>query len=285
MNLYGIFDTDLNMFIHTYSNTRMTSFGSKYSASNYIHLEFLGEHTAGHSWNGTNVVYDSEYAPVVKKEYNIYSKLPTKTLHTDSLAPPFDIDYKNGLTSNLYPKRTFIKGELIGVVWYGSYDPEQTENEGFSAPIIDVAIAYTRDVLGFAVSRQTTRKWYFIDGELDQVNAKITHKYYTGIDQIKEGKIRRGNIMDYVPIAVLGLLITTELPKPGTPYADEAALILEGRRFLAEHKVSLINFVDDSNDQILAALAADTTHWLDNDIGGGTTIRAYLISEFDIGAA
>jgi hypothetical protein len=52
--------------------------------------------------------------------------------------------------------------------------------------------------------------------------------------------------------------------------------------FMDEYKTQMYDFVDWNRQPLIDAISADpeTTHtWLGNDIGWGTTIKQYLVSE------
>lgn len=287
MNTYGIFDTITQKFIYTYTNTRQKEFGTKFDG--LLHIDITGKYPEGYSWDGSNLVYDESYSPDVIKDYALYNYVNKKrrgrnSPYTNKTIPPLDINYKTELALGLYPNRTFVQGELQEVIWYGTYDALETdEADRWKDPVLKVSVVYNRDALGFAQFRITTRSWYFVDGELDEVNTKISNKYYNHFSTIKEGKTRRKNIIDQLSLPVLSMLAATELVKDPLVYTSEAELIVEGRRFMSSHKQEINNFIDDSNTQLAIDVTADATVWLDNIIdGNGTTIRMYLLNEIDI---
>lgn len=197
-----------------------------------------------------------------------------------------DIDYKKELNITLYPKRTFVKGELQLVQWFSD---SQLQNE-----IIRVEIVYTRDYFGFAQSRVTTRKWMNEDGSFNELT-KVTYKNYTinPVEQIIEGKTRRENIVNGVQLPTLQFMIET---MQGT----QTQILLTGREFMDRFSLHFKNFIDNSssvtdpNDPnygkktVVVAFeeaANSTDTWLNNlpqSLGGNVTILQYLSSEFTI---
>ena len=204
------------------------------------------------------------------------------------------IDYKNELVQSLIPKRTTTQGEVTLVEWFQSLD-------GSNNPInkvLDVAVVYTRDATGFALYRTTTRTWYNRDGSAN-LDTKVTTKYYfvNSVDQIKEGKRRRKLLVDSIQIPVLGKVMEVLIP---LGYSDTACL-LKGRQFMDDYELDFNKFVNNSSTITDAASPdfgmktirvkfrdeADVNHieWLDKSpasLGGTTTIRQYLLTEFDI---
>ena len=191
---------------------------------------------------------------------------------------PSYINYKTQLNTRLFPVHTFNKGELQRTMYYGTYDEE---TETYSEPVLCCDFAYTRDPLNFAIKRDTVRKWFRTNEVLEESSVKTSTKYYDQQQRIREGKRRRGNVMDDITITVMGMIIATELPKGElSPYSNETEVVAEGKRFLAYHKDAFTNYIDDANEQIIDDIILDSTHWLSNIIdGNGTTILDYLVNE------
>lgn len=188
---------------------------------------------------------------------------------TPESTPPRGHNYRTGLTGGLYSDRKFVKGELQSVDWYA--DKAKTDL------VVSVKIQYTRDPLGFAVERWTTRTWYREDGEPHPL-VKKTPKEYDDLSQIDEGIRRRGNIVKILQKPMLGLLVMT------SPGVSQISLVIEGRRFLSDYKVDFDNFRDVSNHHVLDRLANDTEYpWLDNMTPYGITIRQFLIQNLTLG--
>lgn len=196
---------------------------------------------------------------------------------------PHNIDYKIELIQSLYPKRTMVQGEIQNVCWFS--------DQALTDKVIEVDVSYVRDGNGFAVERTTTRKWILNNGQ-EFEETKITNKRYdiNIEEQIKEGKRRRGNIVDYVQIPTMGFMIETIQNK------TQGEIILMGREFLDFYKDEFQKFVESSssvtdiNDvnfgkkNIVVAFENAADYWLDNTpmALGGATIRQWLIAEFSI---
>lgn len=177
-------------------------------------------------------------------------------------------NYVLGLNTKLFPVRTFVQGELQAVDWYSDIEKKDL--------VLKVRIEYTRDPLGFALTRTTTRTWLREDGT-EHEWTKISIKEYDMLAQINEGIRRRGNIVKGIQKPVLGMMIQTIQDKSATE------VILMGREFLKKYQSDFTAFQNDSNSGILTAISQASEEWLDNQIdGNGTTIRMYILNELNI---
>lgn len=190
---------------------------------------------------------------------------------------------------NLYPKRYILKGEIYKVEWYA--DSELTNL------VLLVDITYYRDAAGFAISRQTRRRWVNNDDTFNTVE-KITNKEYSinHNEMIKEGKKRRELLVDNLQIPVMQAMMSILLPNSWT----EEDVILRGRQFLDEYDVEFSKFIHNSSTvnkksdpnygkkTVVVKLENETnteyTSWLDEPCSllSGASIRQYLINEFSI---
>jgi hypothetical protein len=147
--------------------------------------------------------------------------------------------------------------------------------------VIVVDIVYDRDSLGFAAKRTTTRTWICEDGT-EAAPKKITEKIYSldSLSQIQEGIQRRRNIVESLQMPVLGSMLATIPAKVQESETERQSRILtSGRRFLAAHKRSFTNFIEDSNKIIITDIQNADDFWLDNIIDqNGTTIRSLIIT-------
>jgi len=164
--------------------------------------------------------------------------------------------------------------------------------------IITVDIAYTRDATGFATQRTTTRKWINRDNS-ENAEAKLTTKLYfvNPAEMIIEGTKRRKLLVDSIQIPTLTFMTEALVP---LGYTQEA-VVLKGRAFMDDYEGDFNKFVDNSSTitdpadpdfgekTIVVRLRdeANTSYveWLDKSspsLGGTTTIRQYLMNEFDI---
>ena len=204
------------------------------------------------------------------------------------------INYVKGLNQSLIPKRTVTQGEVTKVEWFRTINQSQEPED----LVLKVDVSYTRDVTGFATFRTTTRTWINRD-ESDNTETKVTQKYYfiNPSDMIEEGLKRRKLLVSTIQIPVMKFMIEVLTP---LGYSQEA-VVLKGRAFLDEYETDFNKFIDNSSTitdpadpdvgmkTVVVKLRDETRNdyieWLDKapgSIGGMTTIRQYLISEFDI---
>ena len=204
------------------------------------------------------------------------------------------------LTQSLIPERESgtVKGEVRKVVWYKDIDFSDPQNPVPINPVIKVDITYSRDATGFATSRVTTRTYYNRDGS-ENPEKKISHKYYfiNRQDMIKEGKRRRSLLVETIQIPTMNVIGEVLMPLGVTM----ENVVLKGRKFMDDYESDFNKFVDNSSTitdpldddfgmkTIIVKLRDENNpshvEWLDklpNSLGGSTTIREYLMSEFDI---
>jgi len=178
----------------------------------------------------------------------------------DPTEAPIDLNYITGLTRKLFPKRFFVQGELQRVEWYADYEPTTLT---FSDLVLVVEIDYTRNALGFAQFRTTTRKWIMEDESIAEP-IKSTTKHYTAdnVESINEGQRRRGNIVANVMSVVSTHLIVTG---PSYP-ADAAARLAIGSAFAAVHDAARNKFVDASATDLYTDIQLATDSWLSENL-------------------
>lgn len=197
----------------------------------------------------------------------------------DPLVPPFPYNYNTGLTRRLHPKRIFDHGEMQRVEFYADATPQPNGSVIYDDLVLTEDYVYVRDSVGFAESRTLTITWYRED-ETPHPNTKLMEKIYPLDERMQEGKRRRGNVVDNLSLTVSGLLLMTELANNG---GDQQATLDMGRALLADYAVEIDNFVEASIQTLYTRLLAETNYaWLDNDIGGGTTIRMVMLNEINI---
>lgn len=205
-----------------------------------------------------------------------------------------NIDYKKEIIGALIPLRTVSRGEVTKVDWYYNLNASmQPENL-----ILTVDINYTRDASGFALNRTTTRTWINRDGS-NNVETKITPKFYfiNTSDMITEGYRRRKLLVQSIQIPTLTFMTEALVPLGYTP----ESVILKGRSFMDDYDSDFNRFVENSStitnpadpDVGLKSIVVrirdesliEYVEWLDKappSLGGSTTIRQYLMNEFDI---
>lgn len=196
----------------------------------------------------------------------------------DRTAAPVSHNYITGLNTRLHAKRTFVKGELQSVEWHS--------NKSFTDMVIRVDIEYTRDSVGFASERTTTRTWIRED-ESDCPGAKVTVKDYSSdtIHQVEESKRRRKNIVDGMYVPALGFLIYTLTPLEGeTAEEKQTRGIGLAQVFMKTLKEDFMAYIDEANQAILTSIQNATDSWLDNEVPGQgpLTIRGYIIAQLTL---
>lgn len=241
---------------------------------------------------------DSFVADFVDVDVNVSPKIYQFAKEEAAHKHFHNIDYKKELTVSLIPVRTITKGEVTNVKWYSSLSAELVPEN----LVIDVDIVYIRDTSGFATSRVVTRTWINED-ESENSETKATNKYYfiNPSDMIDEGLKRRKLLVNNIQIPVLTFMSEVLMPQG---YSQEA-VVLMGRDFMDFYESDLNNFVENSSTITDPAdenfgektvvvhfsnndsdgINADYNLWLDDapaSLGGLTTIRQYLISEFSI---
>jgi len=190
----------------------------------------------------------------------------------DHAVPPHELNYETGLKNRLHRVVESTFGEVRQVKYM---DPED-----LTTTVICEDIAYTRDGLGFASERTTFISWIDVNGRMHP-KVKTLKKTYTPVEALREGKRRRGNILDEIMMDMGGLIAMTEL-------IDIPSALALGRSFLRDHKTSVDMFIDASDPTILGEIKHDAVSmndWLDNDVPGapsGYTIRRYVFDAVNI---
>lgn len=207
-----------------------------------------------------------------------------------------NINYKLELTQDLIPERESgtVRGEVQQVIWYASMGPTNAPID----PVIKVDITYVRDGSGFAMYR-TTKRWYYReDGTLDpDFNPSMKYYYVNKQDMIDEGIKRRSLLVKTIQIPVMQFMAEILMPLG----VSMETVIMRGRRFMDTYESEFVNFINNSSTitnpsdanygrkSVIVALENESDpefqEWLNgspNSIGGATTIKQYLISEFSI---
>jgi hypothetical protein len=199
----------------------------------------------------------------------------------DLYEPPVELDYVTGLKVKLHRKSIVVKGEIKAEEFYEDY-----VNNAFVNLIVKEETTFTRDALGFPLYKDVLVKWYCEDGTAHATN-KIWRSYYNQLEQIKEGKVRRGNLVANLQMPCIGLIsiALTGSPTPTT------AVILEGRKFLADYSKEFTIYIEDSNKEIISCFSdANNSRyvtqanypWIDFITPYGISIRQFMINELTI---
>lgn len=187
-------------------------------------------------------------------EYKIYNYIEN-VMPEDMESSPSNINYD---IIGLHKKRTFNKGELTNVEYFGEYDLITRQ---YSDLVLTESRVYSRDNKGFAYKRDLTTVWYKNDDSVG--DSKTTQKYYSADESIKEGETRRSNIISRLKLEAFSLLGDVNAYDFLTEIFTDLGLYRDG------FKTSLLIKIQNLNKAYLDTLMADNT----------TTVRAYVIEE------
>lgn len=219
------------------------------------------------------------------KYYKIYDFVLDKKKY-NTAQPPIDLDYRSGLIIMLHRKSTVVKGECTKEEYYELCSVDQYGNLTYSNLVVSEHHVFTRDALGFPVYRSSHLKYYDKNGVASDA-FKPWIKYYSGLEKIGEGKIRRANLVDNLQMPTIGLI---SIALTGSPNPTSQVIII-GRNFLFDYKKEFDAFVDESNKEILSCLqnasnprymSASKYPWINSMTPYGITIRQFLTSELTI---
>lgn len=234
-------------------------------------------------FNGLNVFsqtkHDAAQLDLLNKRPKVYTYCQGNITKND--VNFIHIDFVTALSKKLFRKSYLVKGECQKEEFYEAY------NAGvFSNLVVIEEHVFTRDALGFASRRDTTVKWINNNESVNPVTKSLV-KYYSQLEQIDEGKTRRGNLVDSLQMPVIAFI---QFAMTGSMSPTNAA-ILEGRRFLFDYKIEFETFVGESNKEIISCLNTMTNmsyatsakySWIDSMTPLNVTIRNYLISQLTI---
>ena len=217
--------------------------------------------------------------------FKIYDFVEDKKKFNTSTVP-LTLDFRTGLTKVLHRKSTLVKGECVKEEYFENCSVDAAGNLTFTNLICAEHHAFIRDTLGFPIMRNSHIHFYDQNG-IESAETKSWTKYYSQLEKIQEGKIRRGNLVDNLQMPVIGLIAiaVTGSPIPAPP------IILTGRNFLFDYKKEFDAFVDESNKEILQCLtnpanakymSVSKYPWINSMTPYGVTIRQFLIAELTI---
>jgi hypothetical protein len=185
---------------------------------------------------------------------------------------PVDIDFKTGLSVDLYKDVVMSEGAPVAKTYYLDATIDENGVVTYSNPIVKIEYTFERDAISLAISCTQKFKWYDTDGVLS-TEYKEVKDYYTYPEKIAEAELRRSNIIADVKVKVIGLLMLTEqITQP------EAADL--GRPFLAAYKNDIYNYIDEANTGFATAVtnaSAETYPWLENQTPYSCTIREFIL--------
>lgn len=173
----------------------------------------------------------------------------------------------------LNKKRTFNKGELIQIDYYGQVDSGGTYQD---LVLTEYRTFYRKDRMVY--KRKLDIDWYVSD---DTIGAhKTTDKHYSVEESLKLGERRRRNIISNLKISSIGLLqMISGLTR------IEATL--QGMEFLGIVTAEITQYIEGMEDPLKTKIMTcneSGCEWLDAVIPdtGGIIVRQYLYSGIDI---
>lgn len=221
--------------------------------------------------------------PLKIKIYDFLSNRPFSCKQT----PPVSINFIVGLDIKLHRKSILVKGECIREEFYETASIHPTTGATvYSNLIVKEETTYTRNSLGFPISKVSIISYALEDGTFHPTT-KTIFKIYSQLEQIDEGKVRRGNLVDNIQMPCIGLI---SFAMTGS-FNPTPAVILEGRRFMSSYKDEFELFVSSSDKTIISCLTTSTNaryissanfSWIDAMTPYQVTIRQYLTNELTI---
>ena len=216
-------------------------------------------------WNGTI------WEPLTVQKYKIYDYVAGDSFDRERL--PVDIDFKTGLTQDLFKEVTMSGGAPVYKKYYSGAVMNQDGSITYSNPIVKIDYTFERDAISLAKSCTQKIYWYDTTGA-PSVQYKEVKDFFSYAESIAEAELRRSNIINDLKVKTIGLLMITE----EITQADAAEL---GRVFLAAHKVEIYNYIDEANSAFYDAVTAAsgvTYPWLDNMTPYSVTIRQFILN-------
>lgn len=268
--MYAIIDKNTNRVCYTHPYNYKPG---KYASDDYVLVEVEADkHPKGYSLDqDDNPVYNESYVPQVPSDF--VPKISNLTVGHVKRKDHRIINYKTELTVPLFPKRTFVQGELQKVEWYS--------DEAKTDLVLKVDITYVRDIAGFALERTTERTWLRKNGT-EHPNKKTTKKIYDDNGIILEGKRRRGNLVNILMKKTVDYMLETMLTDPQDAVEIET-IIQQGRDFMKAHQDQITAFINESHKEFKTTVENSPETWLDNIPGSlGSSIRDYIVGELNI---
>ena len=196
---------------------------------------------------------------------------------TNKFEIPKHVNYKYELNIRLHPVITsIVKGEVREIVYYESSTLQADGTLLGTNPVIKESYVYVRDAGHFALNRTCTITWFKKD-DTEHSDNKVRVKNYSSTDAISEGFRRRQNIVSALQLPIVGLIMQT------TGMSQNDAIVA-GSTFMEDYELEILSFVNTPKKYSFPnRVTAETNYtWLDNDIGGGVTIRAYILDAVDL---
>lgn len=208
----------------------------------------------------------------VPPEYKIYSLL-VDSKDMDRKKLPVDIDFKTGLSVNLYKEVTMEDGAPVYKKYYTAAVMNENGSIAYSNPVVRIDYTFERDSISLAKSCTQKFRWYDTNDNLSE-EYKEVKDYFNASESMDEAEQRRSNIISDLKVKTIGLLMYTE-------QLSQAAAAELGRSFLAAYKVEIYNYIDEANTGFMDAVenaSADIYPWLENMTSYNITIRQFILN-------
>lgn len=255
--------------------------GYEYSNGD-LTLVFYNQLSPGAVVDLDNIIAAHDYTKT-KPYFSIYDLFHSLD-GVDIYSPPLEVDFTTQLVRKLHKKTlTKFRGKPTSVEYYQDYS-----NGMYSKITCRRDFVLTYDAAGFITKKIDMLKWYMSDGSLYPVGKDIGRIFDPILDmeaRIKEGKARRGSIVDGLQLPVLAGLLETIAPLDGESFAQkQGRMVLLGRAFLQEHSQSFQDFINHSDKSIVTVMWNASETWLDMAVPswGGYTIRGFILNELNI---
>lgn len=199
--------------------------------------------------------------------YKIYNYL-NNSEPKDFVKPPFDINYD---ILGLYKKRTFNKGELNKVEYYGEYD---VSGDTFNNLVVCEERTYYR-VNEMVNRREMDIHWILDDGTTG--STKHTTKYYTPEESIVVGERRRSKVIATLKTNTVGVIMQVS----GITQNDAETIT---KPFLATYANEIAQYIQGYETPLKNAIMTSTSFsWLDSVIdANGTLVREFIYDGINI---
>jgi len=190
---------------------------------------------------------------------------------SEFFSPPFDYNYN---ILGLSKKRSFTKGELEKIEYYGYVDSGMTYQD---LVLTEYRTFYRKDRMVY--KRVMTVDWYLEDGTTGAT--KTTQKYYSPEESLKLGERRRRNVISDLKIASIGLLQAI------SGYTQIEATMI-GMDFLGIVTTEITKYIEGVEDPLKAKVLSCSEpgcEWLDAYVPetmNTVTVRQYLYSAIDL---
>lgn len=171
-----------------------------------------------------------------------------------------------------------VAGEVQTRTWYASATVPTLGAPAFSTPVVKHTYTWQRED-GYPKICTTDVEMYLEDGTIDAAQDHSYTESFQDQATIKEGKRRRGRLIDKMSSTLVAMIQVTES-------MTLAAATAEGRTFAETHETEIGRLKKYNDHAIETAIAGDATSWLDNlvdvapfNLPAGTKIRDYLTTE------